>query len=292
MAGDPNYNSVSLLLDGNGTNGSTSIVDLSATPHTVTAVGNAQISTAVLLASGATFSFDGSGDYLSSTDADISNFGAGDFRVEMMVNHASIGDFGYAQGAAMGSGSSDKWWFGLESGNIKFGQHSTANSVSAAWTPTAGTWYYIVADRHGGVTDLYVDNTLVATSSVFSGVSFGSDGATIGGMTTPRYMDGNIAWVRITKGVSRGAVTKPTTMWPITVPIVSGIVRDSSNALCQRTVRAYDRVTGALVGVTTSNATTGVYTLGCATTNEVNIVCLDDAAGTLENDLILRTTPV
>jgi hypothetical protein len=40
------FGSVSLLLHGNGTNGSTTITDNSPSPKTVTAVGNAQISTA------------------------------------------------------------------------------------------------------------------------------------------------------------------------------------------------------------------------------------------------------
>jgi hypothetical protein len=41
---DEYYDSVSLLLYGNGTNGSTTITDNSPSPKTVTAVGNAQIS--------------------------------------------------------------------------------------------------------------------------------------------------------------------------------------------------------------------------------------------------------
>jgi hypothetical protein len=64
---DPVFNNVSLLLHGNGTNGSTTITDNSPTPKTVTAVGNAQISTAQSKFGGASIAFDGTGDYL--TDA-------------------------------------------------------------------------------------------------------------------------------------------------------------------------------------------------------------------------------
>jgi hypothetical protein len=42
---DPNFAFNSLLLHGDGTNGSTVITDSSGSPKTVTAVGNAQIST-------------------------------------------------------------------------------------------------------------------------------------------------------------------------------------------------------------------------------------------------------
>jgi hypothetical protein len=61
---DPYYGNVSLLLRGNGTNGSTTIIDSSPSPKTVTAFGNAQISTAQSKFGGSSIAFDGTGDYL------------------------------------------------------------------------------------------------------------------------------------------------------------------------------------------------------------------------------------
>jgi hypothetical protein len=70
----------------------------------------------------------------------------------------------------------------------------------------------------------------------------------------------------------------------------SGAVLDGSGNPVVRTVRAYLRSTGALIGQTTSSAGTGTYSLLVATAlgDEVQIICLDDNAGTLENDLIHR----
>jgi hypothetical protein len=62
---DYNYPQVSLLLNGDGTNGSTVFKDLSSSPKTVTAYGNAQISTAQKKFGTGSMYFDGSGDYLS-----------------------------------------------------------------------------------------------------------------------------------------------------------------------------------------------------------------------------------
>jgi hypothetical protein len=56
---DLNRSNVSLLLHGNGTNGSTTITDNSPSPKTVTAVGNAQISTAQSKYGGGSIAFDG-----------------------------------------------------------------------------------------------------------------------------------------------------------------------------------------------------------------------------------------
>ena len=64
MAGDTSYASVALLLHCDGSNGSTTFTDSSPTPKTVTAYGNAQISTARSQFGGASALFDGSGDYL------------------------------------------------------------------------------------------------------------------------------------------------------------------------------------------------------------------------------------
>jgi hypothetical protein len=73
---------------------------------------------------------------------------------------------------------------------------------------------------------------------------------------------------------------------------VSGTVLDDSGAPTARRVVALDRASGVLLGETTSDATTGAYSIPIAGAVECNVVCLDDAAGTVYNDLISRTTPV
>jgi len=73
---------------------------------------------------------------------------------------------------------------------------------------------------------------------------------------------------------------------------VSGTVIDSNANGVARTIRVYRRDTGALLGETTSSLTSGAYSLTVSYTGEVQVVLLDDAAGTVENDQILRTTPV
>lgn len=72
---------------------------------------------------------------------------------------------------------------------------------------------------------------------------------------------------------------------------ISGVVNDSLGAPAARTVRAYSRATGQLEATTVSNTTTGAYTLQVFGPGERNVVCLDDASGDLNNDLILRVTP-
>ena len=82
---DPNIASVSLLLSGNGINGSTSIIDSSPSPKTVTAFGNAQISTAQSKFGGASIAFDGVSDYLTVASSAGLTFGTGDFTIELWL---------------------------------------------------------------------------------------------------------------------------------------------------------------------------------------------------------------
>lgn len=74
--------------------------------------------------------------------------------------------------------------------------------------------------------------------------------------------------------------------------VVSGTVRDASDAPAARGVRAVDRTTGRVLGTTTSDAGTGAYAIAVPSTSEVQVVFNDDAAGDVENDIILRTFPV
>ena len=85
VAADPYYNNVSLLLHGDGANGSTTIVDSSPTPKTVTAFGDAQISTAQSKFGGSSLAFDGSGDYVGIADSADFTFGSGNFTIEFWV---------------------------------------------------------------------------------------------------------------------------------------------------------------------------------------------------------------
>lgn len=71
---------------------------------------------------------------------------------------------------------------------------------------------------------------------------------------------------------------------------VSGVVTDTSGAPSARLVRAYNRSTGRLVAETTSDETTGAYSIDVPD-GEVQVVVLDDDAGDLHNDIIMRVLP-
>lgn len=72
--------------------------------------------------------------------------------------------------------------------------------------------------------------------------------------------------------------------------VVEGVIYDDTSTPTARTVRLHRRSDGLLVSETMSDAGDGTYSLD-ATSAEVYRVVLDDAAGTLYNDLIDRVLP-
>lgn len=79
---DPFAANVVLFLKGDGTNGSTNIIDSSPSPKTISVFGNAQISTTQSKYGGSSLLFDGSGDYLTTTALNLVNI---DFTVEYWI---------------------------------------------------------------------------------------------------------------------------------------------------------------------------------------------------------------
>lgn len=69
---------------------------------------------------------------------------------------------------------------------------------------------------------------------------------------------------------------------------LSGFVKDENDQPVARTVRVYDRTYGDLIGETTSNASTGAFSVGVEASGGYDIIVLDDAGGFVENDYLVR----
>lgn len=214
--GDPYFANVSLLLHMDGANGSTTFTDKSPSPKTVSAGGNAQISTAQSKFGGASCLLDGSGDYLvipgGSSDFDISSQ---DLTAEcfILLNTGETNGFIFDNRGVAGTWYSN-WNLAVIGGKIRaeLGRQASApGSVQASFTGvttlSAGVWYHIAFVRNGANASIYINGNLDATSSAGSPLANAVIGAFYIGyeesQSSSYYLDSFIDEVRITKGVAR-----------------------------------------------------------------------------------------
>lgn len=227
--GDASFNNVSLLLHMDGSNGSTTFTDSSLNALTVTANGNAQISTAQSKFGGASAYFDGAGDSLSIASNIAFALGTGAFSVEMhiypTVNGASGGttllDFRATTDA-------NPWTLYIKNtgaGNF-IGMYYATGTTFAEWGGTGqylaiNQWHHVALISDGTTFKLFVNGTAFTVSSGnASVVNLGTAskpcriGIAADGSTAP--YTGYIDDFRITKGVARYSAnfTTPTAPFP------------------------------------------------------------------------------
>jgi hypothetical protein len=224
-ATDPNFSSVSLLLHLDGSNGSTTFTDSSTNAFTVTAIGDAQISTAQSKFGGSSASFDGTGDMLSVADNAAWAFGSGDFTIEFWVrfNAVNVTQVLVSQATSLTSALSfDLVYASTGSFTFRYSLFgsSTSGTLTATFTASTNTWYHVAVTRSGADIKGFVDGTQMgstlnaSTNSLFdSGQPLRIGGR---GSTAASPLNAFIDDLRITKGVARYTAnfTPPTAAFP------------------------------------------------------------------------------
>ena len=139
-----------LLLHCDGDNNSTTITDVGATVHTVTANADAKLKTAQKKFGSASCYFDGTGDYLSIPDHVDWDFGASEFTIDFGVRFDSVSQIqGIFNQRTDDSNWYSLWWNNL-SGKLQFRQQNTGAAdilLSYDWSPVVDTWYHIALIR-------------------------------------------------------------------------------------------------------------------------------------------------
>jgi hypothetical protein len=207
---------VSLLLHGDGTNGSTTIIDSSPTPKTVTAVNNARISTAQSKFGGASIAFGGSGDSITCTVNPAFDFGTANLTIESFIYPTAISTRNlWSQRSATSNGIS----FRFVSGKLNFFYDNTGSgNFSGATTLDLNSWSHVALTREGSTFKLWLNGVLDGTSGTITASVTSNVAPRIGAAAVDNqeafagYMDE----FRITKGVARYTAnfTPPTAAFP------------------------------------------------------------------------------
>ena len=211
---DPSFSFTSLLLHGDGANGSTTIVDSSSSPKTVTAFGNAQISTAQSKFGGASILFDGAGDYLNVSYNNLLDLTSGDFTVEAWVwrNVSSVN-----QGIFATRTISDGVIVTIDGNKLVFSIINTPITVISTVDVPTEQWSHVAVTRNGDAIRVFIDGiqrgilTSLVTGTLGNACAVGARNS---GGANP--FNGYIDELRITKGVARytSNFTPPTAPFP------------------------------------------------------------------------------
>jgi len=253
---DANFDSVVLLLDGDGTSGSTTFTDKSSSPHTITVNGNTQVDTAVKKFGTGSIEFDGTGDYLSISDSEDFNMGSGDFTAECWAYFDSLSTaepFIMGQWSGNVGGTTLNWAIMLSTntGYVRFITSSNGSSVlfdlstsTTSFSLSTSTWYHIAAVRNGNSFKIFVDGVERASTTNSSALYNATNAFTIGAESDGQQqaMNGYLDDIRITKGVARYSssfFTPPTSALSADVSDITGsddvvLLLDGDNNITDR----------------------------------------------------------
>ncbi len=219
----------SLLIHANGVNGATAFVDSSPRTKTITANGNAQISTTQSKFGGSSAYFDGGGDYLSiptSTDFDLGTTYTIDYWVYSTT--AGIGYMGIGNYTNPGSTwtglvfcvrNQYVYWYGTTVGDE---QRSDLTGIPF------NQWVHVALVREGTVGRIYLNGVLFHTKTGLSTNAVSTMPLKIGLFdynVAPEYFRGYIDEFRVTKGLAvyTSGFTPPTSAFKLdSLQLLSG----------------------------------------------------------------------
>jgi hypothetical protein len=286
---DEYYDSVSLLLYGNGTNGSTTITDNSPSPKTVTAVGNAQISTAQSKFGGASMAFVGAaGDRITAPGSSELALGGANFTLEAWLYptafptlYAAIFDFRNVAGFQT---TTPLFWVGTD-GKINF-----QNTLTSAIALSTNVWTHIAFVRSGSTITAFVGGQ--ASGTVSDGTTFICNSFTCGAVNDDPlgyYYRGYIDDLRITK-VARytSNFTPPTASFPDLSPTGRLTVAYTIDSDAAAYIAAVEAADGQALETATRTAIDS-FVKGCKNDgiwNAIKASCILAGARTLAGALV------
>jgi len=206
-----------LLLHCNGVDASTTFTDSSGggvgSPHTVTAVADAQIDTAQKVFGTGSALFDGTGDYLSIPNSEDQNFGTGNFTIDFWVRYSSITGYQGFFGKAI-SGTDYLYAYKSDTHKLVFVAYKTGVGSSATYVMTSAwsglaidTWYHVVYVRNGTSFLIFIDGV---SQTLTETIAIGTND--VGNPNKPMLVgcddggDYHYGWIdefRISKGIAR-----------------------------------------------------------------------------------------
>lgn len=231
---DAQFNYVTMLLHGDGTNGAqnNTFLDSSTNNFTITRNGNTTQGSFSPYGSNWSNYFDGNGDYLTAANNTALDVGTGAFTIEGWIYRDGTGDTDWR--IVAGSVSSAGFFGGRGTLSLGFGRSAVAWDLeSASNVYSLNTWTHVVYVRNGsGNLAIFANGTRVATTTNSNNYGLNGGLIEVGAEGANQYFGGYISNVRVVKGSAvydptASTLTVPTT--PLTAVSGTGLLTCQSN---------------------------------------------------------------
>jgi hypothetical protein len=206
---DPQFNYVTMLLHGDGTNGAqnNTFLDSSTNNFTITRNGNTTQGSFSPYGSNWSNNFVSSATtYFVTPSSSSLALGTGDFTVEAWVNYSSLigggrGIFQFSATTSLPLNTNSLALGASSNGAIGWNLYANNSDINSGVPVALGTWYHVAVVRSSGTTKLYVNGTSVISQA--DSKDYTQTYLIIGGFySTGFLMDGYISNFRVVKGTA------------------------------------------------------------------------------------------
>jgi hypothetical protein len=227
---DPQFNYVTMLLHGDGTNGGQNNTFLDASTNNFTITRNGNTTQGSFSPYGPNWSnfFDGSGDYLQVSGGTPLTFGTGNFTIEGWVYPTTAATQGVFQVSSTGLSIAFSTTIAVVVESSGWSIYTGSGVVYSTVVPTFNAWSHFAYVRNSGTITLYVNGVSVITKADTTNYTFST--MAIGGVYDTDYLlTGYISNLRVVKGTAlyTSAFTPSTT--PLTAIANTQLLTCQSN---------------------------------------------------------------
>ena len=247
---DPQFNYVTMLLHGDGTNGAqnNTFLDSSTNNFTITRNGNTTQGSFSPYGSNWSNNFPAGSSYLDTPSSSEFTFGTGDFTIEFWIN-TTITNFNIMNpSSATGSGY---WGLLFQSGNLRWNDaYNTTNLFAIDATAILnGAWHHVAICRASGSTKVYYDGvsqTTQSDSTNYSGVAAWRIGL---GNVSGGGFNGYLSSFRVNKGTAVYTSNFTPSTTPLTAISGTSLLTCQSNRFIDNSANGFTLTAGGTPSV-------------------------------------------
>ena len=238
---DSYFNYVSLLLNGDGTNGAQNNTFLDSSTNNFTITRNGNTTQGSFSPYGNLWSnyFDGS-SYLSAPAGSAWAFGTGDFTVETWINTNTTNSQQCITGTYLNSSSGFSFTIETSNNYLKVRTLGDPVVLTGNVTVTPNVWHHVAVVRSSGTITLYLDGTSCGSTSNSDNITSNGVAMYIGQLgNSSGYVNGYLSNVRIVKGTAVYTSNFTPSTTPLTAVSGTQLLTSQSNRFIDNSSNAF-----------------------------------------------------